>query len=63
MTSVAEKTDVGTTQPPPPPGVARRASGWARRAPLLPALIIKIVVTQLPVVAPREISIMDLNPD
>ena len=61
MTSVAEKTDVGTTRPPKPPGAARRAAGWARRAPLLPALIFMIVVTQLPFVATLVISFMDWN--
>jgi sorbitol/mannitol transport system permease protein len=61
MTSVAEKTDVGTTRPPKPPGAARRASGWARRAPLMPALIFMIVVTQLPFVVTLIISFMDWN--
>src|SRR3954465_4058596 len=63
MTSVAEKTgkgQVGST-PPRPPGAARRAAGWARRAPLLPALIFMIIVTQLPFVATLVISFMDWN--
>jgi sorbitol/mannitol transport system permease protein len=62
MTSVAEKTGSGTTGlTPTPPGAARRAAGWARRAPLMPALIFMIVVTQLPFVATLVISFMDWN--
>ena len=38
-----------------------RPSSWARRAPLLPALIFMIVVTQLPFVATLVISFMDWN--
>lgn len=46
---------------PKPAGAARRASGWARRAPLLPALLFMIIVTQLPFVATLVISFMDWN--
>jgi sorbitol/mannitol transport system permease protein len=42
-------------------GRARRVSQWARRAPLLPALIFLIVVTQLPFVATLVISFMSWN--
>jgi sorbitol/mannitol transport system permease protein len=55
--------------PKPPPGPARRKGGpraWATRAPLLPALVFLIVVTQLPFVATLVISLFDwnsLNPD
>jgi sorbitol/mannitol transport system permease protein len=43
-------------------GTALRRSGdWARRAPLLPALVFLIVVTQLPFVATLVISFMDWN--
>src|SRR3954470_23191007 len=59
MTSVAEKTQVGTAGPPP--GVPRRVSAWARRAPLLPALIFMIIVTQLPFVVTLVISFMNWN--
>ncbi|WP_104116029.1 carbohydrate ABC transporter permease [Arthrobacter sp. B1805] len=38
-----------------------RATRWARRAPLLPALIFLIVVTQLPFVATLVISFMNWN--
>src|SRR2546428_4714875 len=39
----------------------RRSGDWARRAPLLPALIFIIVVTQLPFVVTLVISFMDWN--
>ncbi|MFE4693142.1 carbohydrate ABC transporter permease [Streptomyces sp. NPDC056749] len=65
-------TAVGTTpQSPPRPAATpdRRSKGpraWATRAPLLPALVFLIVVTQLPFVATLVISLFDwnsLNPD
>ncbi|GAA2918976.1 sugar ABC transporter permease [Kitasatospora cinereorecta] len=55
--------------PPRPPAPAPRKHGpraWATRAPLLPALVFLIVVTQLPFVATLVISLFDwnsLNPD
>jgi sorbitol/mannitol transport system permease protein len=54
------------TPPPPPPspppsGALRRSADWARRAPLLPALIFTIVVTQLPFVVTLIVSFMDWN--
>src|SRR5882724_1931102 len=61
MTSVAEQTGNRVEAGPPSPGVARRASAWARRAPLLPALVFMIVVTQLPFVATLVISFMNWN--
>ena len=61
MTSVAEQTGTRAGTAPRPSGAARRAAGWARRAPLLPALIFMIVVTQLPFVATLVISFMDWN--
>ena len=39
----------------------RRSGEWARRAPLLPALIFTIVLTQLPFVATLVISFMNWN--
>src|SRR5919108_4788616 len=39
----------------------RRAGDWARRAPLLPALIFLIIVTQLPFVGTLVISFMNWN--
>jgi len=45
-----------------PPGKALQKTGaWARRAPLLPALIFTIVMTQLPFVATIVISFMNWN--
>ena len=45
-----------------PPPVPRKAyPKWARRAPLLPALVFLIVVTQLPFVATLVISFMKWN--
>ena len=48
------------------PSNLRRGGDWARRAPLLPALIFMVVVTQLPFVATLVISFMNwqaLYPD
>src|SRR3954466_5425789 len=59
MTSVAEKTQVGAVGPPA--GAPRRVSAWTRRAPLMPALIFMIIVTQLPFVATLFISFMNWN--
>ncbi|SHN59622.1 carbohydrate ABC transporter membrane protein 1, CUT1 family [Geodermatophilus obscurus] len=49
--------------PPSPPsgGALRRSADWARRAPLLPALVFTIVVTQLPFVVTLIVSFMDWN--
>jgi sorbitol/mannitol transport system permease protein len=38
-----------------------RRAGWARRAPLLPALVFLVVVTQLPFLATLVISFMNWN--
>ncbi|HEY0402047.1 MAG: binding-protein-dependent transport system inner rane component [Blastococcus sp.] len=53
-------TERGTGQAGPS-GALRRSADWARRAPLLPALIFTIVVTQLPFVATLVISFMNWN--
>jgi sorbitol/mannitol transport system permease protein len=42
-------------------GTLRGTTDWARRAPLLPALIFTIIVTQLPFVATLIISFMNWN--
>src|SRR2546428_10486187 len=42
-------------------GALRRTGDWARRAPLLPALIFTIIVTQLPFVVTVIISFMNWN--
>jgi sorbitol/mannitol transport system permease protein len=54
----------GVTAAPVPPAAAgrqARRARWVRRAPLLPALIFLIVVTQLPFVATLVISFMRWN--
>ena len=60
MTSVAEQT---TSRPEAGPQPSRGARGiaWARRAPLMPALVFMIIVTQLPFVATLVISFMNWN--
>ncbi|MGW0522971.1 carbohydrate ABC transporter permease [Crossiella sp. NPDC003009] len=49
------------TGPPAQPRSASKAARWARRAPLLPALIFTIAVTQLPFVATLVISFLQWN--
>ncbi len=46
---------------PAPPKKPGRAKAWATRAPLLPALIFLVVVTQLPFAATLVISLWDWN--
>ncbi|TDC07110.1 sugar ABC transporter permease [Streptomyces sp. 8K308] len=46
---------------PPPAGRPTRARAWATRAPLLPALVFMIAVTQLPFVATLVISLFEWN--
>ncbi|MDX3002582.1 sugar ABC transporter permease [Kribbella solani] len=52
-------------RPAAPPGsegtALRKAGDWARRAPLLPALVFMIIVTQLPFVVTIITSFMDWN--
>ncbi|MDX6434728.1 MAG: polyol transport system permease protein [Streptosporangiaceae bacterium] len=45
----------------PSPRLSERAVAWGRRAPLLPALVFMVIVTQLPFVATLVISFMDWN--
>ncbi|WP_267241951.1 carbohydrate ABC transporter permease [Streptomyces sp. PR69] len=58
---------VPTSRPEPPvdPGRARRArerrDAWARRGPLLPAVVFLVIVTQLPFAATLVISFWDWN--
>ncbi|GAA1150639.1 carbohydrate ABC transporter permease [Ornithinicoccus hortensis] len=47
--------------PPAESKALRKAGDWARRAPLLPALIFVIVMTQLPFAATLVISFMNWN--
>jgi sorbitol/mannitol transport system permease protein len=59
--TTATKTGTGTTRPPAPSKALQRSGDWARRAPLLPALIFTILMTQLPFVATIVISFMNWN--
>jgi sorbitol/mannitol transport system permease protein len=59
--SVAVETETPEDRSEQPPTTMRRAGEWARRAPLLPALIFTIVVTQLPFVATLVISFTNWN--
>ncbi|MFB9238645.1 carbohydrate ABC transporter permease, partial [Plantactinospora siamensis] len=63
MTVAVEKTSERRHRAPATdrPRAPRRAGDWARRAPLLPALLFLIIVTQLPFVATLVISFMDWN--
>ncbi|MDX3855142.1 sugar ABC transporter permease [Streptomyces sp. AK02-01A] len=55
----------GASRPSPPRrggrGTPGRARAWATRAPLLPALVFLVAVTQLPFVATLVISLFDWN--
>jgi sorbitol/mannitol transport system permease protein len=62
--STAVDSRAGAGAEAPAPGgspTLRRAGDWARRAPLLPALIFMIIVTQLPFVGTLVISFMNWN--
>jgi sorbitol/mannitol transport system permease protein len=62
MSSTLERSREDAAAPAPRSARAlRRSSDWARRAPLLPALIFTIVVTQLPFVVTLIVSFMDWN--
>jgi sorbitol/mannitol transport system permease protein len=62
MSTTLERSREDVRPPGPPDGGAlRRSADWARRAPLLPALIFMIIVTQLPFVATLVISFMNWN--
>ncbi len=57
----APRTGVATSNAPAAAGGARRLRDWATRAPLLPALVFLIAVTQLPFAATLVISLFDWN--
>ncbi|MBU7600758.1 sugar ABC transporter permease [Streptomyces sp. P38-E01] len=75
MTATSTSTEATDPAPESPPGGgssgrgrksaegggARRLSRWSTRAPLLPALVFLIVMTQLPFVATLVISLFDWN--
>ena len=60
-TTVEKATTAPADTGPNQPGALKSAGAWARRAPLLPALIFMIVVTQLPFVGTLIISFMNWN--
>jgi sorbitol/mannitol transport system permease protein len=63
-TSVDRPAGAGAQAPAPAGGKdtsLQRAGDWARRAPLLPALIFMILVTQLPFIGTLIISFMNWN--
>ncbi len=62
MSVAVERTETAAgTTPPRSKAALRRSANWARRAPLMPALVFTIVVTQLPFVATLFISFMNWN--
>jgi sorbitol/mannitol transport system permease protein len=61
MTVTTPPTRAAATSPRPTARRTNRMRAWATRAPLLPALIFMIVVTQLPFVATLVISFFDWN--
>ncbi|GAA3987588.1 sugar ABC transporter permease [Allokutzneria multivorans] len=61
VTTVSSVQTPPKKAPPKPPRGLSSAARWARRAPLLPALIFTIAVTQLPFVATLIISFTQWN--
>jgi sorbitol/mannitol transport system permease protein len=63
MSTTLERAPGGAPQTPEirSGGALRRSSDWVRRAPLLPALIFTIIITQLPFVVTLVISFMNWN--
>jgi sorbitol/mannitol transport system permease protein len=63
MSTTVERPRGGTQEAPgtQSSGALRRSADWARRAPLLPALIFTIIVTQLPFLVTLVISFMNWN--
>jgi sorbitol/mannitol transport system permease protein len=60
-TAVEPQTGPAWRRSPEERETLRRAGDWARRAPLMPALIFLIIVTQLPFVVTLIISFMNWN--
>ncbi|MFJ9177696.1 carbohydrate ABC transporter permease [Streptomyces sp. NPDC102360] len=61
MTTTTTAPATRPTPTPVVPNTPSRLRAWATRAPLLPALVFMIVVTQLPFVATLVISFFDWN--
>jgi sorbitol/mannitol transport system permease protein len=60
MTAIAEAPPQTSASPPPPKRLSSRAR-WLRRAPLMPALIFTIVVTQVPFIVTLVLSSLQWN--
>jgi sorbitol/mannitol transport system permease protein len=60
VTAIQERGATSALSAPPKRATGRR-SAWSRRAPLLPALVFMVVVTQLPFVATLVISTLSWN--
>ena len=64
MTATVESPGLSAAERPGPgtqSTMLRRSSDWARRAPLMPALVFMIIITQLPFVATLVISFLRWN--
>jgi sorbitol/mannitol transport system permease protein len=61
MTTVESPTAPSVPAPSPRPSGPRKSADWARRAPLLPALIFMFIITQLPFVATLVVSFVRWN--
>ncbi|MGI5127061.1 carbohydrate ABC transporter permease [Pseudonocardia sp. CA-107938] len=61
MSTTVEKPAAPAATEPNEPTALKRAGAWARRAPLLPALVFMVIVTQLPFVGTLIISFMNWN--
>ncbi|MEO5983733.1 MAG: sugar ABC transporter permease [Pedococcus sp.] len=59
--STATRTRSEQARNPEPSKALKRSGNWARRAPLMPALIFVIIMTQLPFAATLVISFMNWN--
>jgi sorbitol/mannitol transport system permease protein len=55
------RTPAAAPRPPRDQAALARAGAWARRAPLLPALLFTIIVTQIPFVITLVVSFMNWN--
>ena len=61
MSTATQTPEVTAADPSGRSTTLAKAGDWARRAPLLPALVFVIVMTQLPFLATLVISFMDWN--
>lgn len=61
MSTATQTPEATTAEQPGRSTTLAKAGDWARRAPLLPALVFVIVMTQLPFLATLVISFMDWN--